>query len=154
MSISASQNILILFTCWIFWVSFLQGKMGPCHLTFLQESLWLYSSIALKELCSWVVPGWPSVEIMSLKYAQVVCVCVCVLSVMLEVHALVCTELWTWCPLRSMPILLSAAEIPYPSNCSQHLKGNPPAWHIVAATTTLCDALKACYLRVFLGQQN
>lgn len=39
-----------------------------------------------------------------------------------------------------------------PVTCSQHLKGNPPAWHIVAATVTPHDALRVRYLRNFLGQ--
>lgn len=68
------------------------------------------------------------------------------------VHALMRTELWMRCPLRSMPIPLSAGEIPHGHNCSQHLKDNPPPWHIAAATVTLHDALRACYLRNFLTQ--
>lgn len=65
------------------------------------------------------------------------------LSVVLGVHPLMPTQLWMWCPLCNMPIRLSAAEIPHPSNCSEHSKDNLSAGHVVAATVMLCGALGA-----------
>lgn len=57
------------------------------------------------------------------------------------------TELWMWCPLRSMTIPLSAGENPHPRNCSRHFEDDHPAWHTVAAVVMLRDALRVCYLR-------
>ena len=106
------------------------------------------------ESCSWVVPGWPSIEMKSWSMFQLLAGGG-MLSAVWGVHALVRTELWMGCPLCSMSIPLPLeGQIPHPHSCSQCLKDNTAAWHTVAATVVLRDALRACYLRNFLGQQN
>lgn len=65
------ENILILFLCWIFWVSFLQGNMVSWHcfrILFSSASAWLWNKWVVMlptypKFCSWTVPGWLSTEL-------------------------------------------------------------------------------------------
>lgn len=116
--------------------------LNSLGLTLLQQSLWLYISTVLKESCS-------SCAKLTLCRNEALEHVTApgrgrMLSAVSGMHALMPTEQRMWCPLCNMPIPLSAAEIPHPNNCSEHLKDNLPAWHIVAATVMLCDALRAC----------
>lgn len=102
------------------------------------------STTALKESCSWVVPGWPSVEMRSWSMLQSLSQAG---GGTFSVERRVCVAAY-----RAMDVVsttehpLSAGEIPHLSNCSQHSKPNSPAWHTVAAMVTLHDALRACHL--------
>lgn len=66
--ISMIENILLLFLCWIFWVSFLQGNMVPWHcfrIHFSSASAQLWNNWVVilptyHKFCSWTVPGWLS----------------------------------------------------------------------------------------------